>query len=93
MGAKGRYSLFTFTEIPLFDCPLNLTNHGSSAWAYSYRIDVENEDQMESYFMKVNFLKKIFPFALLIHFRMKKAAKRLWFGWLMFLQGIVRRSW
>ncbi|PKY00545.1 hypothetical protein P168DRAFT_299936 [Aspergillus campestris IBT 28561] len=42
------------SEIPLFNRPLTLTNHGSSAWAHSYRIDLEVEDRTESYFMKVS---------------------------------------
>ncbi|GLA18490.1 hypothetical protein AnigIFM63309_001098 [Aspergillus niger] len=42
------------SEIPLFRRPLKVVSHGSSAWAHSYRIDVEDEGQLESYFMKVS---------------------------------------
>ena len=44
-------------EIPLFQRPLSINSHGSSAWARSYRIDIKNDEgEDESYFMKVIFL-------------------------------------
>ena len=43
-------------EIPLFQRPLSINSHGSSAWARSYRIDIkDDEGEDESYFMKVIF--------------------------------------
>ncbi|GKZ34032.1 hypothetical protein AbraIFM66950_004167 [Aspergillus brasiliensis] len=43
------------TEIQLFRHPLKVVNLGSSAWAQIYRIEVKDQDQAESYFMKVSF--------------------------------------
>ncbi|KAF7590029.1 hypothetical protein BBP40_003417 [Aspergillus hancockii] len=43
------------SEIPLFRGLLSIESHGFSAWAHSYRIDVENEGRTESYFMKSDF--------------------------------------
>ena len=41
-------------EIPLFHRPFHFEAHGSSAWARSYRIDLESDSgEDESYFMKV----------------------------------------
>ena len=51
---------FTLTlEIPLFQRPVDVISHGSSAWARSYRIDIQNDEgEDESYFMKV---RNFFP--------------------------------
>lgn len=48
-------TIFT-PEIPLFQRPLSVTNHGSSAWALSYKIETKSETgEDEIYFMKVGF--------------------------------------
>ncbi|KAL4993331.1 hypothetical protein BDV10DRAFT_199696 [Aspergillus recurvatus] len=49
------FAHFSPTEIPFFNRPLTVTSHGSPAWAYSYRIDVGDNANRESFFMKMSF--------------------------------------
>ncbi|GAQ35836.1 aldo/keto reductase [Aspergillus tubingensis] len=62
------------SELALFRRPLKIVSLGSSAWAQRYRIDVEAQEQTDSYFMKISFgdhgreaLKGEFEATLAIH--------------------------
>ncbi|RAK95380.1 uncharacterized protein BO80DRAFT_368900 [Aspergillus ibericus CBS 121593] len=54
LSTKTTVDSVVLSEIPLFRRPLSVVSHGSSAWAHSYKIDVEGENEIESYFMKVS---------------------------------------
>ncbi|KFX96456.1 hypothetical protein V490_03340 [Pseudogymnoascus sp. VKM F-3557] len=52
---NGVVNAHTLSEIPLFQRPLSVTNHGSSAWALSYKIETKDDaGEDEIYFMKVS---------------------------------------
>ncbi|RAK87351.1 hypothetical protein BO79DRAFT_197350 [Aspergillus costaricaensis CBS 115574] len=62
------------SELALFRRPLKVVSLGSSAWAQRYRIDVEAQEQTDSYFMKISLgghgreaLKGEFESTLAIH--------------------------
>ncbi|KAL4987831.1 hypothetical protein BDW68DRAFT_187685 [Aspergillus falconensis] len=50
------FAYLSATEIPFFNRPLTMTSHGSSAWAYSNRIDVCDNANRESFLMKGSFV-------------------------------------
>ncbi|KAL4970911.1 NADP-dependent oxidoreductase domain-containing protein [Aspergillus stella-maris] len=53
-GQRLAIDALILSEIPFFNRPLTVTSHGSSAWAFSYRIDVCDNAIWESFFMKVS---------------------------------------
>jgi hypothetical protein len=59
--------IFLAAEIPLFQRPLSVTNHGSSAWALSYKIETKDDaGEDEIYFMKVGFCFKMYNLLILL---------------------------
>lgn len=51
------YLMFYGADIPLFQGPIVVETHGSSAWARSYKISVQSTNgDNDTYFMKVRIL-------------------------------------